>query len=240
MNIPEKTMKRILSPIGYPVVRLDDITGGLMDESDVIEQLIWPAVQEYYEFMPMVDKQTYSFNYNFEVPFPDDYTFGIVSHKFIDGVSGGRTASPFMNAMLYSTNRMAGTNYSTKRHYDMTSALMMEKAERESYSNSQKAQKVNLDRKNKKAWGYSNIGSRIEIGWAKYSEDWLDIPFADESDVVKLCQSNVLQFFGDLRNQETGSLPTELSGDDFVSRAEDLRQEVIEKWHDRTKGIVIR
>ena len=239
ITVPEAKMKRILSPIGYPVVRLEDITGDLMTETDVIEQLIYPAIQEYYEYTPIVDKQSYSFAYQFSVDFPDETTFGIVSHKFLDGLEGGRTASPFMNSILYQVET-SKRQYGTKNHYDMTSAIMMERAEHKAYSQSQQANKINLDKRNKKVSGYSNSGSRVEIAWAKWSDDWADIPFEDENDVIKLCQSNVLQFFGDLRNQETGSLPTELSGDDFVSRAEDLREAVIEKWQNRTKGAIIR
>jgi hypothetical protein len=241
LTIPEAKMKRILSLIGYPVVRLEDITGSYMTEDDVVEQLLWPALQEYWEYFPLTEKETYSFSSTFEVSFPDEQTYGVISHKFLDGTEGGKTASPFMNSILYTRSFGGGGNwYNTKRHYDMRSATMLEQSEHSSYTESQKAQKVNVDKKNRKVTGYSNVGSRLEIGWAKWSEDWSDIPFEDENDVIKLCQSNVLQFFGELRNQETGSLPTELSGDDFVSKAEDLREAVMEKWLESTRGPIIR
>lgn len=230
-----------MSAVGYPVFSLNDIAEDTLNDDDIDELFIWPALQEYYEYNPIRTTERYSVSATFEVEFPSEETYGVVNHKFLSDMAGTKTTSPFMNSILYQkSSSMTSRSYGTAYNYDISIAKQLENSVMSAEQNQTRSTKINVDVRNKKVTGYSNTGTGLEITWAQYSLDWNDIKFQDENDVIKLCQANVLQFFGDLRNQETGSLPVELDGSDFINRAEDLRQEVIEKWQDRVKGVVLR
>jgi hypothetical protein len=59
-------------------------------------------------------------------------------------------------------------------------------------------------------------------------------------DVIKLCQAHLLEYFGELRNQEVQSLPTEINGDAFINKADTLRESVENHWKNFTKVVILR
>ena len=88
--------------------------------------------------------------------------------------------------------------------------------------------------------GFSTIQGRLKITWGRFSENFSDIPMKHNRDVVKLAQSYILAFFCSIRQQAAANLPTDVSGDNFIEMAKELREEVITRWQDYSKITVIR
>jgi cell division protease FtsH len=73
------------------------------------------------------------------------------------------------------------------------------------------------DTKNKKLIAYSTIGGRLNITWAKYSENGDDIKFTRLNDVLELAQSYLLTYFVNTQGMiSDSSLETSVNIDGFA------------------------
>ena len=93
----------------------------------------------------------------------------------------------------------------------------------------------------RKIVGFSNTLGTVQITWASWSDDWDNVAFSQQRDVIKLSQAYILTFFGDLRSQDdVDGAPISLNGDKQTERAEKLEGEVMEKWKNKTTTIATR
>ena len=246
INLSDETYGRVMRVVGYPIVSLEDLTGGRMDKQQILDLVIKDALVEYWSWFPKKNLQEYKFTGEFSVNFPNENVIGVLDARTVQrGLSGsttGRTGNPFVDAVNYSmsTSSYSGGVFGTKYNYGMDLAYSQGRNAYQAVSDKNSVFKLDLDYVNKLATGYNNSSDIINITWAEYSDNFSDIPVAHQNDVIKLMQSYLLFFFGDLRNQTADSSPVDLDGSDFVSRAEDLKSEVIEKWKNKPKIVVVR
>ena len=238
--ISDQDFATIMSVIGYPIVSLEDLTNNMMTRSDIENQLIFNAMLEYYKFFPLEEVQEYQVAGDFHIPFPDDKVFVVTDARVVLRTYGGagHSSSPFMNELLIRKNQ--GSKYGTRNDYDFFQVRQYARMETQGVLESFKTVRTKMNFQTKTVDGFSTIQGRLKITWGRFSENFSDIPMKHNRDVVKLAQSYILAFFGSIRQQAAANLPTDVSGDNFIEMAKELREEVITRWQDYSKITVIR
>lgn len=240
LNISDYDYQRILTSVGYPIISESDLG---VTPAFIKDHLILPALKEnFFKWFPITESQQISAGTSFSVDFPDENTFGVTDVRLVvQGRGAIRTGNPLINELNIKVKEGSYQNkWDTGNDYGYAEVFEMERARAQSVVSTNKSLRKHVDYQNRKVTGYTNVTGDISITWAKHSNDFDDVPFKFKEDVIKLSQSMVLQYFGRLRNQSTSNLPTELDGTDFIDRADELYEEVMQKWRQYTKVVLIR
>jgi len=238
LAISDQSYNEILMELGYPFVKEEELE---FPKETIINMMIWPALQQYYMYFPLQVQQQISTSGSFELPFPDEETFGItdarINNTFIG--SGALTTNPFLNSLL--VNRQASSSrYGSPYGYNLEQAKTYERYERQSILEDIRSFKIHVDENNRKVTGYTNVAGRLSITWAKYDYNFEAIPFKWKRDVLKLSKSYVLRAFGNLRAQLKQEDPDGFDYQNFLDRADNYNLEVMDRWEGISKVVVLR
>lgn len=239
MTISEIEYKQIISEIGHPVISEEDLE---FSRTDIQDLFILPAMQEYFIWFPKEEETSQKIAGRFDIPFPDSMTYGILDSRLNTTASGSDvTSSPFVNELIFNS-RTASTfgKYGTNNDYGMTQAAYLERAERRAVNDYAKAYKISVDESNQKVTGYTNVAGEIIITWAKFSDNFADIPFRRKPEVRDLARAYVLKGFAMLRGQMNTDIGVEFDTGVFEDRAQELEEKTLEKWKSMTKVAIIR
>lgn len=151
--------------------------------------------------------------------------------------------NPFINETItrkFSSSRSYGRTPYGRDPYQTTALRISEYAESQSYINLSKAGNFNIDIENRRFWGYSNIQGNLVINWAKFSRDWSKVRFEHESDVIDIAKMYALRFIGGIRNQTDPNTGVTADGSAFISRADQIDQDILkDKWKARKPLVVM-
>ncbi len=240
--IEETDYKQILTALGYPILQETDF--GIVEENIKDLFILHVLKNIYFKWFPLKEEDTYAISTNFSIDFPDSNTFGIVDARLVRLSNRGsiRSNNPLINEANIKIRAQSGyaNKWDTGNDYGFAQVENIERSYQTSLAAYNKAVKKWVDYETNQLKGYSNISGDLSVTWAKYSENFNDVPHKFKNDVIKLSQSYLLEYFGRLRNQGTADLPTELTGDDFIDKAETLKDEVMEKFKQYTKSVVLR
>jgi hypothetical protein len=241
LSIPDNIYNRIITCVGYPIISENDLG---ITKDQILDLLILPALKDiYYKWFPITEKKDYEISIDFEIDFPDDNTFGVIDSRLVWKGTGSTlpTSNPLINERYIKVRNQSGRNmWYSGNDYGYTQVYYAERALSRSQINSIKALKQWVDYANKKLKGHTNTTAKLSVTWAKYADDWSGVQFKFQEDVIKLAQSYILKYFGNLLNQGTADLPTELNGDNMIDQGETLYDEVITKFKQYTKPILLR
>jgi hypothetical protein len=241
-KIPPSIISRVMAELGFPVVSFEDLG---ITENDAIELFIYPAMQIYFAYNPKQYKTNHVISGSVEIPFPTEDTFGVLQARVaVEG--GGKTLlegtvkyNPF-RAHRYRSVEGANRFNLYDNPYYTRDVYLSERMARMSYMSLSKAGNMEIDRDNRLLRGYSTIGGELVVTWALCSSDWKDVRFEHEPDVVNLSKAHALRYFGMLNSQMDPNAGVQMNGEVFISRADALEEAVLEKWHNRTKIVVMR
>lgn len=238
MHISDKDYFEILVEVGYPVVKEDELE---YTREEIQDLFIFPAMREYFSWFPKIEVQTAFIGSDFEFDFPDEKTYGVVDARINSSTSGtGRTESPFMNSLLYTQGSISHRKYGTPYDYGTTEAQYLERAYRKAGMNKVRVERLDVDNANRKLTGFSTINGELSIQWAKYSDNFDDIPFKKKSEVIKLSKAYLLRGLAMLRGQFNSDTGMGFNSQEFISRAENLERSVLSKWRAVSKVAIIR
>ncbi len=236
IQIDEKYLDQIKTALGYP-----DATDLHLTDDQIKTICIEPALRDYFGKFPI--KAFYQADMQEEViiPFPDDFTFGVINARVTDvGMMGG-TGSAFWDVVFFnqysgSTSMRNSAGAYGIKGYNPNGALQTRDLTRQaskSYQNQWNTVKFQIDNQNKKLHAYSTISGRLNLTWAKYSENFADIKFTYINDVINLCQANLIESFLSLNNMISDtSLETTLNADALKETMESKRTGVKDKWNE--------
>lgn len=239
VEIPDNTLKEILTVIGYPFAESDDMEISFEDLRDFI---IVQGIKEYFRWFPIQEEQTSGVTGTFSFPFPDARTFGATEIRLVTGRGrGGAYGNPLVDERFIRPGGMGRRMYGTRNTYGFGEAVPGARAEAQSLVNYNRAWRANVNLQTRALEGFSNVPATLVFKWNKYSTNWLDIPFEREYDVIKLCQAFVLDWFVGLRTQEqSDDIPVSFNLAEMKEKAEKLRTEVMDKFKNFTKVVLIR
>lgn len=240
--IPEQPLNEIMKSVGFPFVTEADLEVSI-DQLKTIA--IFPAMKEYFRYFPIKDVDYHQVGGSFEIPFPNHTVYGVTDSRISYSTGSGsiNLNNPFRAAQL--VRDVSGTNgmglYGTGFDYGMKSVTPLVRMEQQARLNSWKNFRVRVNYQKKKVSGYTNVTGQLLIEWASYSEDWENIDFIHENDVIQLASANVLDYIGNLRAQEQNNdLPSEFDWQQFLDVATQLKEGVYAKWTATTRPVIIR
>jgi len=233
MNISEFDLKEIASAVGYPAVPLELLE---LSEDAIKNYSIMPTLRLYYRAFPIVERQALYVTGEFGVPFPDEWVFGVKDARIsVAGRTGVKaTMNPFINATFI---RSSNTKYSTD-YRDYNSSLI-EMVGAKTAIDTFSAKKIHVDAQNREVTGYSNSQGELIIEWAKYSDDFEDIPFIQKSEVIAVCQGALCEHLNIIRGQAMANQGVDFNDNVFAQKI-DRANEIKDKWLNRTKVVILR
>jgi hypothetical protein len=242
VNIPDEFFYQIVKCIGYPLLTINEEESDIEYTMQEIKQLaVAPAVIEYYKWFPIMVEQEEFINGEFSIDYPDEYTIGVLhvsDNTNLYKTSFMPTMNPFINAAYFYMN--APSKYGNS-NYGTSNALMDERLARQSLVDLNKAFKVYHDKHNKKIIGFCNMNSRLYIQFAKYSPNFIDIPYIKIPEVIKLAQSYLLEGLGTLRKMQKTDLPNSFDADFMLDKAKEYKEDVVDnKWKKYSKTVVMK
>lgn len=249
INIQSHYINRIISEAGFPLLKLKDMTELGSDEISILqnfkELVLWPAMQQFFIWFPVLNKQEYQVSSTFNINFPNTKTFGVTDARLnTAGFIARDVTNPFVNNSIYrsvsSSSSYGGGMYGTNNEYEMRSARISERLERQAIIDYNKAFRVNVDEINRTISGFTNVTARVIVTWAEYSEDFDKIPFRRVDEVISLAKAYLLRYLGQLRGQQNSNLPNTFNYQMFLERADKLEKEIIGQWRAKTKVVLIR
>lgn len=239
MTISDKDYSEILAEIGYPVVRAEDLE---YTKEQIEDLFIYPALREFFIWFPKTQQQSVYVSSEFSVDFPDEETYGIVDARINTSITGdGRTSSPFINSLYFKQSTTSGFKmYGTPYDYGVTEAKYTERTYNKAANNFIRAKRIDVDPVNRKLTGFTTVNGELLITWAKESTNFNDVPFTRKTDVINLAKANVLKGFALLRGQLNSDTGVEFNNSEFLSRAGDLEDKVMNKWKAISKVVILR
>jgi hypothetical protein len=241
LTLPDDIYFRIMTAMGYPIVTEEEL--GVTREQ-IEDLLILPALKNvYFKWFPKQEFDSHRITTQFDIDFPDEFTWGIIDLRLNTNPywATQKTGNPLINEMSIKISSGGYNNmWNSGNDYGYSAAEYSQRALRQSVVDTYKGFKKTIDYKNRKVTGYTNVSGELSITWAKFSYDWADVDFRFEEDTIKLAQSYVLQYFGQIRNQINTNNADELDGGDLIDRAETLYSEVMEAWRGYPKVTILR
>ena len=245
LTIPDEQFQKITTCLGWPIVQVED--WGLTKDQ-LKDTFILHALKDiYYKWFPIINEQEYSVTSTFDIDFPDDDTFGIIDARLVWKRTAYDTSSgtnPFVYGQAIniksSVSGRSANMWNTGNDYGYAQVYEAERSLAQSRIDSNRGIKKRIDYTNRKITGFTNIAGKLVVEWAKYSTNWSGVQHRFENDVISLSQSVILEYFGRLLNFGTGNLPTEMTGDDLIDKAESLSDEVMNKWKSYSKVVLMR
>ena len=239
INIEAQDYNKIISVLGYPVVKEDDLE---LTKNEILVYLIEPVVRKYYSWFPLKKIESKMIGTgNFEFEFPDDDVFSCVDVRLNPESYGinTRSVNPFINQIYYNKNTYASM-YGTPYDYGVEAAKYLERAYDLSKLDQLRAIRFDIDMNRRILSGFSNDRGELLITWAKMSNDFNKIPINRKDEVIELCQAEILNYFAMLRSQIQTGTNVDFNVDGFTSRAKDLEDRVMNKWKALSKTVIIR
>ena len=238
IDINVSDYNRILSAVGFPTVAESDLE---LTKADILQYVVEPCVRQYYSWFPIQNIQSYMISASeFQFPFPDENTFGVVDIRLNPyNTDYARSSSPFLNAINYHQGDVR--KYGTRYDYGMTEANISKRAWDIAQASYLRATRYEVDQNNKIVRGYSNDIGELIITWAEMSDNFNNIPWNRKEEVINLCQSALLRYLVIIRDQITTDVGgTEFNTQVLSDRADSLEEKVMNKWKALSKVVVLR
>jgi hypothetical protein len=208
----------------------------LLSDEEIKDLIIFPVLQKYFTKFPIKEELQMSINGEMFIPFPDEYTFGVLDCRVVDiGLLPG-SGTGFWDLVLFTnTNSMSSSMKGSGAYgYNPSGLLYQRDVERQQYKSQQNQYttiKSRVDITNKRLIVYSSMTGSLNITWAKYSNNFDSVMFERRDDVIKLCQAELLDHLIDAASILSDSgLEISINIDKLGERSEKLKEYVKERW----------
>jgi len=230
--IDNKWLNLIRKVLAYP-----DVDNLLLSDDEIKDLCVFPALQKYFTKFPIKEQVEYAISSEMKIDFPDEYTFGVTDARITDiGMIGG-TGGTFWDIVQFQSFNgtvSGGRGSYGKRDYNPSGLQYQRDNARhqyKSYQNAYVTNKVYVDINNKQLIAYTSNTGKLNITWAKYSDDFSNVRFERRDDVIKLCQAELLMHLADSSSILVDSaLEVTINSDTLRDRAKELFEAVETKW----------
>jgi hypothetical protein len=259
VDIPDDELTIILGEVGLPFLSIDEIEYG---KRDIIDTCIYPVLQEYFKWFPIVREEVYGSigaNGAFKVPYPEDAfhcvpylvqgaggnagiggggtAFAFMSEQFSAGITMGAMGSRFGRGLRYTGKQVPGF---TGIGGDAIGSRLRQMEANQGYINYFRREKYKKIKEGNKyyAYGFGTTGGTLNLRWLCFSNKWEDIDFSQLNDVRDLCTAKVLQNLGMLR----ALIAVEVAKIDFslyTNRAKDISDKIMERWRAQSSNLAM-
>lgn len=240
--ISKEARSEIVSALGHPIL---DVSEDLMITDEMIDNLfIAPALRYYFTYWPRKLKQEFKIVGQYDIPFPNEHTFGITMARVATVSSAqGYGKSPFLNEVIKqqtTSYRSYGLTPYGRNPYITQGIAIKEQVEQQSYITLRKAGTYNIDNENGRLWGFSSVQGNLIIDWAMWSKNFDDVKFEHINDAIQICQMFALRYVGRLRSQSDPNTGVTADGSTFLEEANKIEDDILkEKWKGRSPVAVL-
>lgn len=249
VKVPDEWLVQVKKVLAFP-----STSKIILSDTQIKELAFFPAMHDYFVKFPL--KITDSFQMGADATqtfnFPDAETYAIIDARFTGKLEQSSGGSSFWELINYTRNYGQTTNirggygrgrgsYGSPYNFNgQWQAIIAQRQVADSIAN-RITTKVHILKSERKVEAYSSSSSRFNITWAKRSNCFEDIEYERQFDVVKLAQANLLLHLSDTTGIITDSAAeATVNSDALKTRAEDLRNEVYEKWEQFPDVILMR
>jgi len=243
ITINATNLRLIKSVLAYPIA--DEL---LLDDDEIKSYCIYPALLEYFTKFPLREEYTTAVTSDVEatIDFPDDYTFGAVDARVVDKFNTtASSSSSFWELVNYQKHGFAskGDTYGIRGYNPsgLRQANFTQYQAEQSRVKYNQIIRIRVDADNKEISVFSNITGTVQIEWAKYSLDFANVKFQQNMNVIRLCQYYLLKHLADTSSIITDSnLDIAINSDELKTKADELREMVMDQWEQYTDIVLIR
>lgn len=243
ITIDQENYEYVLSILGFPFI--DPSTLNVpYDETTVKQYCIQPAMKEYFKWFPIKEEESVSVGSGGrgEKAYPDTYTYSVAYSAFTSQADSIATSqlgigNPWITSRSYSTSSgMFGSRYD----YGFSSTIGTTRNSDDIQRNANRVVRIVPNDNQRKVEYYSSEGGSIEIVWAKWSDNFTDVPWLHQKEVLELSQAELLLWLARVLQQTNPELPTEFNYEDMRTEGEDIKDRIMTKWKSYTKGVAMR
>lgn len=243
IKIHEKYMEEIKDLTAFPIV--DNI---LLSDNQIRHLCIRPALRDYFSKFPIQDViQQNITGAEVILDFPDDFTYGISDIRIVGSGSGGSNGSGSSFFELVKWQNLGGGFSQGGGAYGIPgfnpNSILQQKLENlqahQSMVNQYTTLKYRVEPHNKKVYAYTSGSGKLNVTWAKYSNDFDAVKYDKINDVIMLCKANLLHHLGMSSNMIEDGADIDVNSDLLIDTAKELRESVFEKWNEYPDIIVL-
>lgn len=211
----------------------------LLSDEQIKQVVIYPALLEYFTKFPLITRDQFPISDHIEIPFPDEYTYGVKDCRVVGKFSQAEGRAPaFWSIVLFNkyapySSGISGS-YSPKfRGYNpngLRQATWMYRQVLDTYGNIGTFH-YEIDKERRLVIVDANSQGFVEVQWAKWSNDFDKVEYPRRMEVINLAQSNLLQHMVNaLQISSETSSEIQLGIAEMQTVATELRERVISRW----------
>lgn len=242
VTIDTEYIEEIKSILAYPSV--DTV---ILTDAQIRTLCVWPAMRDYFIKFPLKYTSEYTTSSGSESyqDFPDFETFGVSDVRVVDKDTATAGDGTSFWDMWAHQQRSVTTKYSGQygiKGYNPNSlrqSSSLQRSEMATESNKGTV-KYRIDEVNRRLYVYTNIGGKVNITWAKWSDDFDYVKFVYQQDVIKLAQANLLSHFSTTTQIVDAGGDVTINYSDIKALSDELRSSVMDKWNEIPDIVVLR
>jgi hypothetical protein len=243
--ITDADLHYVYKAFGYPIVTVDDIE--IITEEAIKELVIAPTLEEYFRWFPIKEIQQVSISTGLTsgiIDFPDLDTYGVFRCQMAFKQDTDIYASiPAVTNPIFSSRyvqKSGGRRLGSRYDYGFSS---IQKSTQWEIDSKVQANEVFYWRplyESRQLEYYSTSPGWLEITWAKLSEDCSDVMFRYKRDFLDLCQAELKLYMVEFLTKVDIETPSKFDADNLKQEGQDKKDEIIEKWGNKTKAVISR
>lgn len=249
IKISEFYLNQVKSALAYPVAPYIHLT-----DDEIKNYAIWTAMYEYFLKFPIpVYEQYIAATTPITFPFPDDDTIGVLDVRVVDkpgnlGGSGG--SSEFISLYRYNNlyPRYNNTRMPMRRYTSnffspngLRHLVFQEQMFNDAVRNNLNTFKYIIDPYKKNVTVYSTINAKVDITWAKTSNDFDMIKPTRIIDVINLSKAYLRLHLASLGGMLTdNTVEKQINVDYLTSEAKEVIEKIKENWAMSPDAVTIR
>lgn len=241
VTIETSDLNRIKSILAYP-----SINQIILTDLQISDLIITPVLEQYFVKFPIkvIEEKSLASGTENMFDFPDTETYGVCDVRVVgkEFFSGG--GNSFWNLIYYNQNGITrgGSGTYGVRGYNpnqIRQTRMMQQQANATYAN-QFTTSSRIDKANRKLYVFSESTGRVNVTWAKWSQNFNKVMLDYKNDVIELCQAGLVEHLANTAGVIQTNTDISINSGDLKTLAESLRAKVKEKWDSIPDVILIR
>lgn len=243
--IPQIELELIKSILAYPCA--DEL---LLTDTQVKRLIVYRAMRDYFVKFPILQRYQQPMNNYLEVPFPDQFVYGITECRAMGKLfqSTGAVGSSFWQLVLLNKGMgFQGNSFnsygSNMRGYNPNGLRQETRSYKyvlDTYSNDGTFN-YNINKTKKVIEINATLQCEVAITWARWSNNFNDIDYERRNEVIELAQGYLLQHFAQtIGLTDDGNTEQTINAVEASSKSETLINGVREKWNNMSDIVVMR
>ena len=231
----------IKKAIAYPSV--EEV---ILTDSEIKSYCIYPALRDYFTKFPILTTTEHALSSSaaVSIAFPDADTYAVIDTRVVgkEMISGSGTS--FWDMAYYNTmglSHLRGGSYGIPKYNPnfRKQAVYLQKMAISSLSN-EATFDARIDEVARTVTVYYNGSGKLNITWAKSSENFESVRFVYKNDVVKLAQGYLKKHISEIAGLLHTNIEITMDVETLRTDADRMMTEVYEKWTSIPDSVVLR